>query len=73
METLREVRARRLHTYRSLAAAAGCATKTIGDIEAGRIVPQYGTMRKIAAALGVEPTEITEFASAIEARGKAVA
>jgi transcriptional regulator with XRE-family HTH domain len=73
MESLREARARRMHTVRSLAAAAGCTPKTITDIELGRITPTFGTMRKIGTALGVEPTEVAEFAAAIEARGKAAA
>ena len=73
MDTLRELRARRMHTIRSLSAAAGVAQKTILDVEAGRIVPQFGTMRKLAAALDVEPTAVAEFAAAIEARGKAAA
>jgi DNA-binding XRE family transcriptional regulator len=73
VETVRGLRARRMHTIRSLSAAAGVAQKTIVDIEAGRLTPQFGTMRKIAAALGVEPTEVAEFVTAIEARGKAAA
>ena len=73
MDTLRELRARRMHTVRSLSRAAGVAPKTISDIEAGSIVPQFGTMRKLAAALGVEPAAVAEFAAAIEARGKAAA
>ena len=73
MELLRELRARRMHTIRSLSAAAGVAQKTIVDAEAGRITPQFGTMRKIAAALGVEAIDIAEFVAAIEARGKAAA
>ena len=31
----------------------------------GRKAPQFGTMRKIATALEVEPQEITEFAAAL--------
>jgi transcriptional regulator with XRE-family HTH domain len=64
--TLHEARVRRLWSIRELATQAGVATRTIVQIEAGRIVPRYSTMRKIAAALGMEPTEIAEFAAAVE-------
>ncbi len=67
MQTLREVRARRMLTIRKLAALAGVAPMTIQFVESGKRVPQFETMRKIAAALGVEATEIAEFAAAIEA------
>jgi transcriptional regulator with XRE-family HTH domain len=53
-------------TIRDLAASAGVATKTIVDIEAGRTYPRQSTMRRIAAALNVEPFEVTEFVVAIE-------
>ncbi len=67
MPTLRELRTRQVLTIRDLAAKAGVATGTIVRIEAGEPAPRFVTMRKIAAALGVEPGEITEFAQAIEA------
>ena len=67
MATLRELRTRQVLTIRDLAAKAGVATGTIVRIEAGEPAPRFVTMRKIAAALGVEPGEIEEFAQAIEA------
>ena len=67
MSNLREVRARQLLSIRSLAERAGVSTATIVRIEAGGPPPRFVTMRKIAAALGVEPGEIREFAQAIEA------
>ncbi len=67
MATLREFRTRQVLTIRDLAAKAGVATGTIVRIEAGEPAPRFVTMRKIAAALGVEPGEIQEFAQAIEA------
>ena len=67
MATLRELRTRQVLTIRDLAAKAGVATGTIVRIEAGEPAPRFVTMRKIAAALGVEPGEIAEFAQAIEA------
>ncbi len=66
MKTLREARIRRLWSIRDLAERAGVATRTIVQIEAGRIVPRYATMRKLAAALEVEPAEVAEFAAAME-------
>ncbi len=70
MQTLRELRTGRLLTIRDLAEAAGVATRTIVQIEAGRLTPRFVTMRKIAAALGVEPSAVTEFAAAIEEAGR---
>jgi transcriptional regulator with XRE-family HTH domain len=68
--SLREVRVSQLLTIRALAEAAGVATRTIIDIEAGgRGTPQIGTMRRISAALGVAPSQITEFAAAIDKQG----
>ncbi len=66
MMTLKAHRASRLLTVRALAEQADVTTKTITDIEHGRVMPQFGTMKKIAATLGVEPTEVTEFAATIE-------
>ena len=66
METLREVRVRRLLSIRGLASRAGVAPLTVQLVEAGRRVPQLGTIRKLAAALDVEPEAITEFRRAME-------
>ena len=60
-------------TIRELAEAAGVSTRTIVQVEAGHIVPRFATLKKIAAALGVEPAAITEFARAIEEAGKEAA
>ncbi len=70
MQTLRETRAARVLTIRELAEAAGVSTRTIVQIEAGQIMPRFATLKKIAAALGVEPAEIAEFAAAIEEAGR---
>ncbi len=51
MPTLQEVRKRRFLSIRELAAKANVATRTIVQIEAGRLTPRYSTMRKIASAL----------------------
>ena len=67
MPSLREVRIRRVLSVRELARLAGVAQRTVVEAEAGRQVPHPRTMRKLAGALGVEPTEIDEFRAAIEA------
>ncbi len=75
MTRLRELRLRRLLTIRGLAKEAGVAPNTIYFTEAGQRVPRFASMKRIAAALGVEPLEIDEFRSAIEGaiEGKAAA
>jgi DNA-binding XRE family transcriptional regulator len=47
-------------TQRELAAQANVAQKTIVDIETGKIRPHPTTIRKLAAALGVEPEALAE-------------
>jgi DNA-binding XRE family transcriptional regulator len=69
--SLREVRLRRMLSQRDLAREAGVAPKTVVDLELGRVEPRLQTMRKLAAALGVEPLKIDEFARAIEAKAAA--
>jgi len=53
-------------TIRGLAGEAGVSPATIQLAESGQRQPRFGTMKKIAAALGVEPTEIAEFHAVIE-------
>jgi DNA-binding XRE family transcriptional regulator len=53
-------------SQRDLARAAGVTQKTIIDVELGRLEPRLQTMRKLAAALKVEPLEVDEFRQAIE-------
>ena len=67
MARLREVRAQRVLTIRALAAHAGVATRTVVEVEAGRVVPRFATVRKLSEALGVEPGEVDEFRAAIDA------
>jgi transcriptional regulator with XRE-family HTH domain len=52
---LRELREARVLSQRDLAELAHVSPKTILDIEQHRIRPQPGTIRKIAAALGMDP------------------
>ena len=53
---LRYARQRRAMTQAALSAATGVTEAAISKIENGASLrPQMGTMRKLAAALGVEP------------------
>ncbi len=72
MLTLKEARAERLLTVRALAERAGVAFSTVHLIETGKSVPRFEVIRKLSAALEVDPRDITEFAAAIEdiAEGK---
>jgi transcriptional regulator with XRE-family HTH domain len=67
MAALREVRAKHLVSIRDLAKEARVAPSTIYLIERGRSTPRPAIMRRLAAALGVDPSEINEFRRAIEA------
>jgi transcriptional regulator with XRE-family HTH domain len=58
-------------SQRDLAREAGVTQKTIVEVELGRIEPRLLTMRKLAAALGVEPLEVNEFRQAIEEKAAA--
>jgi DNA-binding XRE family transcriptional regulator len=62
-------------SIRALAALAGVSTRTIVEAEAGRRVPYFGTARKIAAALDLEPGDVEEFAvrADVEFEGKLAA
>ncbi len=63
---LATLRRRRLLTLRALAALAGVTPVTVMRIEHDTVVPTFKTMAKIAAALGVEPDQIAEFARVME-------
>jgi transcriptional regulator with XRE-family HTH domain len=55
---LREWRRRRLMTQRDLAEAAGVTQSTIARLELGEASPRFGTLRKLAAALKIQPEEL---------------
>jgi transcriptional regulator with XRE-family HTH domain len=57
-EKLREVRTRRLLTQDELADNAGVSQSTIANIERDNAEPQFRTIRKLAKALDIEPTEL---------------
>lgn len=65
MQPLRAVRRGHLVSIEDLAARAGVSTKTIVEIEYGRSVPQLRTIRRLSAALDVDPASVIEFANAI--------
>ena len=56
---LHRVRRAKLLSARELASAAGVNYQTVLRLEQGTYTAQYATVRKLAAALGVDPTELT--------------
>ena len=68
MQSLRDLRIRKLMSQQALALAAGVAPATIGQAELGRQTPRLLSMRRICNALEVEPEDVTEFAGALEDR-----
>jgi transcriptional regulator with XRE-family HTH domain len=61
---LRELRERRALSLRELSALSGVNYNSIWRIEAGRTGAQPRTVRKLAAALGVEPEELVKIGGA---------
>jgi DNA-binding XRE family transcriptional regulator len=59
--TLKQHRERAFLTTRELAEKAHVSPATFWRIEEGKVKPHPTTMRKIAEALGVHPSEIAEF------------
>jgi transcriptional regulator with XRE-family HTH domain len=59
-EKLRDLREERFLSHRELAQRAGVSPTTVLNLERGQAEPQRRTVRKIAAALGVEPTELVK-------------
>ena len=58
MKSLTILRRRKTLSQREIAAIAGISTSTYNRVEKGLEEPMPKTMRKIAEALGVEPSEI---------------
>jgi transcriptional regulator with XRE-family HTH domain len=56
-EKLKEIRTRRFLTQEELAEKAGVSHSTIVNIERNHAEPQFRTIRKLAKALDVDPTE----------------
>jgi transcriptional regulator with XRE-family HTH domain len=57
-QRLTEARARRLLTQEELAQKAGISPATVVNIERDHQRPHFRTIRKLAAALDVEPAEL---------------
>jgi transcriptional regulator with XRE-family HTH domain len=70
MRSLREWRAEQLLSVEELAARAGVSNKTIIQLEHGRQLATFRTIRRISGVLRVEPAEISEFAGAIAERSQ---
>ncbi len=64
------IRERRMWTQVRLAEEAGVSPTTVSGIESGRISrPHFGTLRKLARALGVEPEELLAVSPGSEESG----
>ena len=57
-DKLKEIRTRRFLTQEELAERAGVSPATIVRIERNQAEPHISTMRKLAQALSVDPTEL---------------
>ncbi len=57
-EKLKEIRTRRLLTQEELAEKAGISAGTVVHIERDNREPHFRTIRKLAKALDVDPTEL---------------
>ena len=66
MLTLREARLRRRMSQQTLADRAGGARVTVSQIELGKSGPRPHIARRLAEALGTQPSEIIEFGAAAQ-------
>jgi transcriptional regulator with XRE-family HTH domain len=57
-DKLKEIRTRRLLTQEELAAKAGVSAATVVNVERNNQEPHFRTIRKLAKALDVDPTEL---------------
>ena len=60
MQRLRELRHRSVLSMRELEEASGVSYNTIWRLETGKTGAQPRTIRKIAKALGVDPSELVK-------------
>ena len=56
--TLRRARERRLMTQAELSAKTGISAANLSRIETGKQQPRFSTLRRLAAALDIDPTEL---------------
>lgn len=66
-KAIRQLRQKRGDTLKTLAPKAGVTWGTLGVIERGEANPTWGTVRAIAAALGVSVAELAKAAEGFEA------
>jgi transcriptional regulator with XRE-family HTH domain len=59
-DRLRYERRRRFMTQEELAEAAGFTPSTISRIESGNAEPRLSTIKRLAAALGIDPADLIE-------------
>ena len=59
-EKLKALREARFLSHRELAKLASVSPTTVLNLEAGKAEPQRRTVRKLAQALEVDPTELVE-------------
>jgi len=57
-DRLKNLRIRRALTQRELAERAGLSTNALNRLELGKAEPHMSTLRKLAQALDVDPTEL---------------
>jgi transcriptional regulator with XRE-family HTH domain len=57
-DRLKEIRTRRLLTQEELAEKAGVSAATVVNVERNNQEPHFRTIRKLAQALDVDPTEL---------------
>ena len=57
-DKLKEIRTRRLLTQEELAEKAGVSAATVVNVERNNQEPHFRTIRKLAKALDVDPTEL---------------
>jgi transcriptional regulator with XRE-family HTH domain len=60
-DNLRRQRLEHAYTQKELAEAAGISLRTLARIERGGDIPSLPTLRALATALGVKPTELASF------------
>jgi transcriptional regulator with XRE-family HTH domain len=58
-DRLKELRERKLLTQGELGAAAGVSRDQVSRIERDEVDPRFSTIRKLARALDVDPSELT--------------
>ena len=61
VRTLKQARTARMLTVRGLAKEAGVSVAATHEAETGKRRPHFATIKRLSAALGVEPESIAEF------------